>query len=397
MHLLHAGYGIGSFIVPLYSNPFLAVPMPTQGTNLTNFTTGSMPIIDNETNTSFSNTDLMLTTEAIAYSETSRIEYSYAISASLVTLLSLVFYYYQIRESCIACGETTKIHTLDHTNKTLEHTGTNLKHSETTIGHTEKKLDHNDSKLTHETKQDHTDSTHDPDVVRSRTFREMFNPASCSGGRTWYTIQIFIVLIVYFANAHGGERMVADFIRSFSIDQLGFSKDDGSYLNTTFWISFAVGRFAFFFAARWIGIRKLVLVETGGITLTAILMNIFAVNNTMAYWVLVQPLGFFVAPLWPSMMAWTDHHIELTGAGMALCLLGAAVGGIAHLRLIGYLYDHLGSKTFLYQLVGYGILALVLATILDIIGSQHGNRFKWKTEKKNDEPEVNSDHVTTKF
>ena len=357
MHVLHAGYGIGSFIVPLYSNPFLAVPMPTQAPNVTNTTTDNTLY----NNSSYSSAP---TTETTIYSQESRIQFSFAISASIVALLSLVFYYYQIKESCSGFNEKTETYSMSKNNK------------ETNMEHVAKTQDNSTEK--------HSQSGTDTDVVRARSFREMFNPGSCSDGRTAYSLQLFVVLFIYFANAHGGERMVADFIRSFSIDQLGFSKDDGSYLNTTFWISFAVGRYAFFIAARWIGIRKLVLVEAVGIAITAVLMNIFCVDNPTAYWVLVQPLGFFVAPLWPSMMAWTDYHIELTGAGMALMILGAAVGGIAHVRLIGYLYDKLGYKTFLYQTVGYAILSLVLAIVLTLIGSQHGNRFKWNTDKKTD-------------
>ena len=125
----------------------------------------------------------------------------------------------------------------------------------------------------------------------------MFNLSSCSGGRTWYAVQVLLVIFLYFANLHGGDTLIYGFIRSFSVDQLGFGTYEASYLNISFWISFIVGRFTFFVAARWIGIRKLVIIDTCGRTLTAILMNIFATNNQVAYWVLIQPLGFLESPM----------------------------------------------------------------------------------------------------
>ena len=293
----------------------------------------------NETTT---NGELHQTNEqAKVYLRESRIEYSYAISGCFVALFSVVFYYYQVKE-CRNFRLASK----------------------------EPKREEQ-----HELRYDKYNCS--SDGIQSRTFREMFNPGSCSGGRTWYTVQLLVVLFLYFANSNGGERLVGGFIRTFSIDQLGFGTYEASYLNTSFWISFTVGRFTFFIAARWIGIRKLIIIETCGLTITAILMNIFAVNNPLAYWVLIQPLGFFEAPVWPSMMAWSDYHIELTGVGMTLMLFAGGIGGICHLRLIGYLYEHHGSRTFLYQMLGFGILALVLAIILTVIGSQHGSRFKW--------------------
>ncbi|XP_052778293.1 sodium-dependent glucose transporter 1A-like [Mya arenaria] len=331
MILLHSGYGIGSFLIPLYTNPFLAlvntvnVPLNNTFINVT-----EMPYIGHSV--SYSNV-----TQETQIIKESKIEYAYMISAGLVLLHSFSFYFFQIRER-----KFQKI----NMNKVL---GESVK------------------------------------AKKNRKLIDMVNPATCTGGRTWYGVQIFSLSILYFANAFGGERVVANFIRSFSIDQLQFSNDDASYINTAFWISFTVGRVLFSIAAKWVSIRILILIETGGLTVIAVLMNILAKHNTMAHWVLVQPLGVFIAPLWPSCMAWIDYHMELTGIGMMIFMLGGSVGGICHLRLIGYLYENFGPQTFLYQVVGYAGLALVLAISLNVVGSQHGNRFLWnrvETDKK---------------
>ena len=55
-----------------------------------------------------------------------------------------------------------------------------------------------------------------------------------------------------------------------------------------------------------------------------------------------------------SMMAWSDYHIELTGVGMTLMFFTGGIGGIGgicHLRLIGYLDGHKGPRTFMYQVL----------------------------------------------
>ncbi|XP_053391780.1 sodium-dependent glucose transporter 1A-like [Mercenaria mercenaria] len=326
MILLHSGYGFGSFLIPLYTNPFLAVKREdVENTTLTD-----------SYNISTTPANVMLnSTVPSEYITESRIEYSYAISAALVALHSITFYIYQIRERRYQTFCSNEVETIN----------------------TEKPVAEK--------------------AFEDRTFLQLINPATCAGGRMCYGIQIFVLLFFYFGNVGGGERVIAGFVRSYSIDQLDFSKDSGSYINTSFWISFLIGRITFSVAARWISVRILVLIESGGLTIVAILMTIFARHNSLAYWILVQPLGIFLAPLWPSGVAWADLHLELTGMGMMLLLLGGSVGGIGHLRLIGYLYEHIGYHTFLYQVLGYAILSFVIAVSLDLTGAQHGSRFTW--------------------
>lgn len=328
MILLHSGYGFGSFLIPLYTNPFLAVKR--EDVENTTFTD------TNITSTTIANT-VQNNTVPSEFLKESRIEYSYAISALLVAVHSLSFYVFQLRERRYEAFCTSKLDTVNSEKG---------KESE----------------------------------ITDRNFLQLINPAVCAGGRMWYGIQLFVLMFFYFANVGGGERVVAGFVRSFSIDQLNFSKDDGSYINTSFWISFLVGRIGFSIAAKWISVRILVLIQSGGLTVVAILMNVFAKDSALAYWILVQPLAMCLAPLWPSGVAWADFHLELTGIGMMTILLGGSVGGIGHLRLIGYLYEHVAYYTFLYQVLGYAILSFALAILLDLIGSQHGSRFTWDTK-----------------
>lgn len=333
MILLHSGYGFGSFLIPLYTNPFLAMKREDVGNSTLTET--------NTTSSAMSN--IMQNSTISEYIRESKIEYTYAISASIVAIHSISFYIYQIRERKYQdlCNSDEDVERIDKTCKTSE----------------------------------------------DRTFIELINPATCTGGHIWYGIQVFALLFFLFANVNGGERVLGGFIRSFSIDQLNFSISDASYVNTAFWISFAVGRISFSVAANWISVRVLILIETGGVAAVTVFMTIFARSSSIAYWVLIPFLGIFHAPLWPTFVAWADYHLELTGMGMMLILLGGSVGGIGHLRLVGYLYEHIGSYTFVYQLLGYALFALVLAILLDVVGAQHGSRFSWN-KQKNEEKRV---------
>ena len=188
MHILLGGYGVGSFLIPLIANPFLAVPKMTEynGTGHNDsITVGGVHEIT-ELNASRS--------ENTEYLKVSKIEYAYMIPSLLTAAMSIVFYYYQF------CDNLTR-----NVPKRQGQLATASRHS--------------------------------------MKFKEIINPASCTNGRFFYGLKIYFTIT-------GGERVSATFIRAFTIDYYGFSVDYGSYINTIFWISFSVGRFAGVFAAK---------------------------------------------------------------------------------------------------------------------------------------------------
>ncbi|KAJ8302070.1 hypothetical protein KUTeg_021057, partial [Tegillarca granosa] len=213
------------------------------------------------------------------------------------------------------------------------------------------------------------------ETLRKKSFREIIDPATCAHGDRTFGIIMFSLLFFFYINAVGGERILGKFIRNYSIDQLDFSVDEGSMINTFFWISFSIGRFSGFIAARWIPIRILLPIEAFGALVSSILLNIFARDSATMLWVFILPVGFFEAPMFPSAMGWADSYLEMSGTGITFLLLGGASGGIAYMFIIGYFYDNYGNLSFLYQVLAFGIIAASLTVLLTIAGRGRGNRY----------------------
>lgn len=313
LHVLHFGFGMGSFIVPQIANPFLAV-VDDVSRNTTNVTSlGNMSTVST-------------TTVKTKYLKDSRIETPYLIVGIIVATVSLAFYIYQF-----CCRRVSS------------------------------------DKSSEKSKEEGTLCQKAVKVV---------DPATCANGDRVFSVQVFVLLFFYFFNLVGGERLYGKFIRSYAIDKHKFSGDDGSLINTEFWISFAIGRFTGLFTGRFIPIRILIFIEVVGVLVCAILLEIFARDSSLALWILTVPMGFFVAPLFPSGIGWGDFHVEFTGFAITFVLMGGALGGITYLWVIGYLYEYQGYDMFLHQLVVYGAVAVVLVIILNIIGKRHGGRFE---------------------
>lgn len=333
--LIHLGYGIGSLVTPLYANPFLA----------------DLPEETTENTTMYPN---VTTTDPVSYASESKAEFPYAISAVVAGAVSFVFYFYQLR-GCVSSSESNDVIS-------------------------ETKTKDNEKTKAEKTSVDSVDTKKDSKSSFFTNLLKMVNPGTCAGGRCFYGSQILAFAFLYFGNIAGGDRMLGNFIRTYAIDRLNFTKTNASLLNTVFWIGFSAGRLTFSIVGFFVRVRILVLIETGGMAIAGVCLALFGENSYTGMWVLIISVGFFAAPTWPTGIAWVDYHIELTGLGMTWQILGASVGGIIHLRLIGYLYETFGPKSFLYQAMGICVLQLGLAIVLTLIGAQHGSRFKEKED-----------------
>jgi fucose permease len=332
---VHLGYGIGSFCVPIISSPFLAE-------------TESMHSAVNETldnNTTTGNETLLFVDKVSENTKIhnvlhrdSKIEYAYGISACFAALVSIAFYFCQVRESDCKVNGT---------------------------------IDGNQTRTDNLSKN-----------IDNRSIKDIVNPATCANGRICYGSSIVFLVVIYLGNNAGADKMIGNFIRSFAIDQYGIGADLASALNTAYWITFSVGRFVFIFLARCIPIRVLIIIQTFGMAVSAGLLFLFAQNCSTLFWIFIQFLSFFGSAVLPTAIAWTEYHIKLTGLVMMMQIFGMSVGGICHMRLIGYLYGHLGPKSFIYQILGYGVLQFILAVGINSVGAIHGKRLADSSELK---------------
>jgi len=347
--LIHLGYGIGSFLVPMYASPFLS-------------SNEEVLELYNHQNTTLGNASISNATLSLApyVHEKSRVHYAFNISASAAAIMSLVFYFYQLKTTFRkVCGK----------NKVEEEP------VEAEKIPVEKQMEIKDRSA-------------------EKSFIDMINPASCAGGHFWYGTMILILMFFFFFTFCGGERLLGTFVRTYAVEQLGLSKDNASLLNMAFWIGFAIGRLLFSIIGMFVSVRVLMMVDVVGIAVSGVLLVMFAANDSLAYWIIIILVAFFAGPLFPLGVTWTNYHIELTGLGMTLQMLGGSLGGVLHLLLIGYLFDTAGPVSLLWQIMGYSVILLVISILLNSVGARHGNRF----DKDEDETiNVDDDLVATKI
>ncbi|XP_064594437.1 sodium-dependent glucose transporter 1C-like [Liolophura sinensis] len=333
MHLLHFGFGMGSFINPLIAQPFLATEIPTNVTDLGH--------------TSSFNTSNVTTVETLVGS---RIEYAYLIAALVSASFSSTFFWFQYKG-------------VPHGGYVEDHSGPK--------------------------------QCTKPVKTGCKQYVSLIDPATCADGKRLAGFSIFALLFIYFFQAVGGERIYSKFIRNFALDQLHFSSSEATYLNSSFWISFSIGRFLGFVVAIWVPIRILIMVECFSGLGFAILLNVLGHNSKLAVWVLTQPMALFIAPLFPSGVAWSDHYLKMSGIGITILIAGGSIGGAAYIWILGFVYPNYGPQTFLYIVAVYSAAACVSVSLMSFAGCLHGDRFQKQRMEMEMEPDKDDNKTVT--
>ncbi|XP_069112700.1 sodium-dependent glucose transporter 1A-like [Argopecten irradians] len=233
--------------------------------------------------------------------------------------------------------------------------------------------------------------------IKKRDSKAMLNPASCTGGDCWYGLLLFSLVFFYFLFTVGFERFYTKFIRTFAVDELHFTKDKGSYVNTGFWVTFSLGRFIGFITGKFVSIRVMMLCEISGVFLSAFglfLVTIFNFEPEVSFWIFSLLIGLFLGPMWPTGIYWTDFHVELTGMGITLICLAGGCGGFSCVSMMGYIYDAIGHVCFVYEAMFCGLLVFVIGICLNIVGIRHGSRFD---QTNNDKTVTEGDTVDNKL
>ena len=317
MHAIHMAFAVGALAAPLIANPFLAV------LNYTDQNSTSSPPASVE----YGSAPYDVIKE-------SRVHLAYVTIGAISFLLSLPFFVYPAVQCFMRWKEKSEYYNVDVTEEIEE--------------------------------------------VEPKTLKQLLNPATYAAGSLKYGSFVFVWIILYYLNLSGGEQLFGNFIRTFSVDQLKFSRDEASYLDSVFWGSFAVGRLIGSILAFYISIKILIPIDVTINLIAVTFLDIFSPNSPLALWFFTVGVGMTIAPLCPAAVAYTNTQIQMGGIVLTLLVFAGGAGDFLYVWVAGHLYDNYGPRTLLYAIQFACTSVFIFAVIFLICGHYHGNRFEIK-------------------
>ncbi|KAL3883298.1 hypothetical protein ACJMK2_029580 [Sinanodonta woodiana] len=210
---------------------------------------------------------------------------------------------------------------------------------------------------------------------RKPSLKEMINPATYADGSLFYGCVMFCLLFVYYFMTVGGEQMFGNFVRSFAVDNLHFSRNHASYLDTAFWACFTVGRFIGIVSSKFFSLRFLLITEVALNFISVTAMDISATKGPSYLWGFTIAQGLIAAPLYPIGMSFGNTLVKISGVCLTLIEVAGSLGDFTFIWLAGKYYDSYGPQAILYGYQASSILVLIVGICFLIVSCLRKDRF----------------------
>ena len=180
---------------------------------------------------------------------------------------------------------------------------------------------------------------------------------------------ILVLLSALMALYCGTEDTFAGFLMTFLISQLRWTKSNGAFATSVYWISFGLSRLGGIFIVRFAKTSTLIFAYSFSlvISITGLLVStIFRID--ILVWIFVGMVGCSLSIIFASMFTWTTECItQVAGKFSAMFLSSASFGVILFPLLFGYTMKWLSPMWFLYLLLGQSITWVCLFAVTCII------------------------------
>ncbi len=165
-----------------------------------------------------------------------------------------------------------------------------------------------------------------------------------------FSAAAFFVLYV------GVEIGFAGWIHTYS-GEIGFSSSHQTWVTSTFWISFTVGRLVSAVVTGRFR-PKVIIVAAMVLAIVAAAVLVVANGSPSGVWIGTAAIGLATAPQFPVMMAYLERRVKLSGSDTSWFMTAAGVGGFAFPYVIGQFLDSIGTVMFPWV-----VLVLACATL----------------------------------
>ena len=223
---------------------------------------------------------------------------------------------------------------------------------------------------------------------KKTTFKEVFSPGSCAGGRSGLGTVFVSLSVAYYVveTAQGSGFWSLNYTYAVDSD-LGFDKQEASVMSFTQRICGMVARALIVPISRWVPAPVILFTSVISSTVLMSLLALVGTRDKTMYWVFTCAYTLLSSPTWGAAYAFIDKYIVLYAFVVALTAVGAGLSGFAFQALNGYLYEHTVMESMYYLAMALTLVWTALIVIMQVVARQLGNRHQGKNARGEEEEE----------
>ena len=217
-----------------------------------------------------------------------------------------------------------------------------------------------------------------PENIKMHTKSDTYNSASSKplSVDISFTVVICILYGLYCIACGGREVVHMNWLFSYAtVSDLSMSNQEATYLVTANQISFLIGRLVSIFASYIVPVQLVFFLNAFvGLGFT-VCLTVLGTQDKMLFWIFSCLASFACSPLIPVGLAWLDRYTEVTAVVLMVMSFGFTVGGFVSQWLAGWMLTNTSPDFVLYIELGCVIAMCIAITIMQVVGSKHGNRY----------------------
>jgi fucose permease len=171
------------------------------------------------------------------------------------------------------------------------------------------------------------------------------------------------------------EMNYANFLLTYAVKHLQWSKSNGASVTAVFWTTFTIGRGLGIFLVKIMKPQTLLLVD---LVLTAASLSpivFFANAHVSVLWISSAVFGLGMATIFATGITWTERYIKVTGSVGSVFMIAGAGGEMAVPVFVSVFFRLYGPGSFSYILFIVAVSLLLLFICMQLVASHRGERY----------------------
>ncbi|CAH1799421.1 unnamed protein product [Owenia fusiformis] len=371
LQFLYFSYGVGSFITPLVSGPFIS-------NEITDFNRriNASDILNNESNR----------TQFVS-GQVKDINYKYKEQTSLVNVLERIGNMSAIEEPGIMLSEMTESH--------IEFVYLIVGFFSIVIGvfffllymlakRTPGSCLHSNDLVDSSSENNGQQIKKNNSLIASK---DTLYPSSTKCFKVQLLITLFIMFFLYAAFQMTGGGLVM----TFSVEGLKWPKSHGAAITSAYWGAFTLSRLLCVgvFASKILSANQMIVIDLTVLTCSYTVLVVFVQTHYIVLWLTLLLAGLGMGTLYASvLLLYQKYVMPVTGVVTGVTVVGASLSATTVPLFTGFLMDKVHFMCFAYVLLTAQILLLLFAFLTYFLVRQ--NRRNYKEESRDLDTQENT-------
>jgi FHS family Na+ dependent glucose MFS transporter 1 len=182
-------------------------------------------------------------------------------------------------------------------------------------------------------------------------------------------MKLLLLVLAFFAVYVGAEGTFGGWIFTYAVSLGMADRVTAAYLTSVFWGSLTLGRLLSIPLATRFRPSTILLGDLLGCLFSVALILLFPRSATIV-WVGTFGAGLFMASMFPTLIAFAERRMAISGQITGFFLLASAAGGMTIPWLVGQLFERIGPRVTIVMAFASIVIALLAFSAALRIGGE---------------------------